>query len=244
MVSSWNFVAEWYPIPDGTFDLIRRAGGEIGLHGIKHDGRLFTDRASFDSNLPLIHRYLGEWGAVGFRSPATHRNADWMPDLGCLYDSSFPDTDPFEPQAGGCCSILPFFLGDLVELPITLVQDHTMWEILERDSIDLWLEKSDWIIANHGLINVIVHPDYVVRASRLDLYDRYLGYLRKAIDAHTGWHVLPRKVAQWWKRRREMSVEDRDGAPRIVPATVERPAPSVAWVRDDGGHIVIDNALQ
>ena len=66
-----------------------------------------------------------------------HRNADWMPELGCLYDSSFPDTYPFEPQAGGCCSIFPFFLGDLVELPITLVQDHTMWEILRHDAMDL-----------------------------------------------------------------------------------------------------------
>ena len=95
--------------------------------------------------LPKIHRYLDEWGAVGFRSPATHRNADWMPRLGVLYDSSFPDTDPFEPQAGGCCSIFPFFLGDMVELPITLVQDHTMWEILQHPGIDLWLQKSDWI---------------------------------------------------------------------------------------------------
>ena len=40
---------------------------------------------------------LAEWDAVGFRSPATHRNADWMEELGAAYDSSFPDTDPFEP---------------------------------------------------------------------------------------------------------------------------------------------------
>jgi peptidoglycan/xylan/chitin deacetylase (PgdA/CDA1 family) len=240
MVSSWNFVAEWYAIPDGTFDRIRDAGGEIGLHGIKHDGRLFTDRAVFDATLPLIHRYLREWDAVGFRSPATHRNADWMPDLGCLYDSSFPDTDPFEPQPGGCCSIFPFLLGDLVELPITLVQDHTMWEILQRDSIDLWVRKSDWIARNHGLINLIVHPDYVVRPDRLDLYDRYLGYLRALVDDHAGWHVLPRDVARWWKRRAELTVDDRDGVPEIVPATSERPKPSVAWVRDDSGRLVID----
>src|SRR5204862_2653343 len=41
IVSSWNFVAEDYPIPEGTFDRIRAAGCEIGLHGISHDGKLF-----------------------------------------------------------------------------------------------------------------------------------------------------------------------------------------------------------
>jgi len=242
MVSSWNFVAEWYPIPTGTFELVRAAGGEIGLHGIKHDGKLFTDRASFDANLPLIHRYLGEWDAVGFRSPATHRNADWMPDLGCLYDSSFPDTDPFEPQPGGCCSILPFLLGDLVELPVTLVQDHTLWEILERDSIDLWTDKARWIARNHGLINLIVHPDYVVRPERLELYDRFLGYLRGLLDAQAGWHALPRDVARWWKRRADLSLETVDGVPAVASANAADREASVAWVREDGGRIVIDTA--
>ena len=65
-----------------------------------------------------------------------------MPLLGFDYDSSYPDTDPFEPAAGGCCTWLPFFNGDLVELPITLPQDHTLFVILRRDS-RLWLEKAD-----------------------------------------------------------------------------------------------------
>ena len=165
-VSSWNLVAEWYPIDDGVLDGIRAAGCEVGLHAIKHDGRLFESRQSFEAELPKIHSYLAEWGAVGFRSPATHRNADWMPELGCLYDSSFPDTDPFEPQSGGCCSIFPYLIEDLVELPITLVQDHTLWEILRDESIARWVEKSQWIAAEHGLINVIAHPAYALRARR------------------------------------------------------------------------------
>ena len=142
---------------------IRAAGCEVGLHGIKHDCKLFESRANFEAELPAIHRYLAEWDAAGFRSPATHRNPDWMPELGSLYDSSFPDTDPFEPQPGGCCSILPYFLEQMVELPITLVQDHTLWEILRQDTIELWTSKSDWIIANGGLVNLITHPDYLDR---------------------------------------------------------------------------------
>jgi len=142
-VSSWNLVAEWYPIPEGLLDRLRGDGCEIGLHGVRHDGLLFRDRASFEAALPKIHHYLEAWGAEGFRSPATHRRAEWMPELGCVYDSSFPDTDPFEPQAGGCCSIWPYWIGQLLELPITLPQDHTVLEILRRPLPALWREKTE-----------------------------------------------------------------------------------------------------
>jgi peptidoglycan/xylan/chitin deacetylase (PgdA/CDA1 family) len=230
-VSSWNFVAEWYPIEDGLFDHIRAVGGEIGLHAIKHDCKLFESRASFEADLPKIHRYMREWDAVGFRSPATHRNADWMPELGCLYDSSFPDTDPFEPQPGGCCSILPYFLEDLVELPITLVQDHTLWEILRADSIEHWTRKSDWIIEHRGLINLITHPDYLDTPARLRMYEEFLEYLAAQ---EGGWYALPRDVAQWWRMRSEMRV----AGDRVEGPGAERAC--VAWARIDGDAVVVD----
>ena len=234
-VASWNFVAEWYPMQAGLFDHIRAMGGEIGLHAIKHDCKLFESRASFEADLPKIHRYLREWEAVGFRSPATHRNADWMPELGCLYDSSFPDTDPFEPQPGGCCSIVPFFLGDLVELPITLVQDHTLFEILRADTIEQWTRKSDWIIEHHGLINLITHPDYLDTPRRLRMYEEFLEYL----TAQTGgWHALPREVAQWWRIRDALTLAEEDGSVRIEGPAAERA--SVAWARADGPDVVLD----
>lgn len=240
MVSSWNFVADWYPIPGGTFEAVRNAGCEVGLHGIKHDGKLFTNRATFAANLPLIHRALRDWDAVGFRSPATHRNAEWMHELGCLYDSSFPDTDPFEPQAGGCCSILPYMLGDLVELPITLVQDHTLWEILRDDSIELWTRKTDWIVRQHGLVNIILHPDYVLDAQRLATYDRFLGFLRERLDREAGWHALPREVAAWWKTREALSVETEADGTRVVGPGANANGAAVAWAREVDGEILID----
>jgi hypothetical protein len=243
IVSSWNFVAEDYPIPAGLFDRVRAAGGEVGLHGVTHDGKLFGDRQTFDAQLVKIHRYLHDWDAVGFRSPGTRRNVDWMPELGCLYDSSFPDTDPFEPQPGGCCSILPYFLGDLVELPITLPQDHTLWEILRVRSIDVWRRKADWVIAHHGLINVIIHPDYVIDPERLRLYDELLAYLRGQIDRDHGWHALPREVASWWKARAALHVARASGETvRIEGGSgadgyVERA--TVAWAHERDGVITI-----
>jgi peptidoglycan/xylan/chitin deacetylase (PgdA/CDA1 family) len=229
-VSSWNLVAEWYPIPDGVFDEIRAAGGEIGLHGVRHDGKLFRSRGAFRSDLPRIREYMEKWGAVGFRSPATHRNAEWMHELGCLYDSSFPDTDPFEPQPGGCCSILPFFFGDVVELPITLVQDHTLFEILRPGTIDPWLSKSRWIIRNHGLINLIIHPDYMDRPERLDAYESFLSFLKEQAG---GWHALPREVAEWWKHRADLRCgEDGVGSMQIVGPVPEHATVAWALIRD------------
>ena len=243
VISSWNFVAEWYPIPVGTFELVRDRGGEVGLHAVKHDGLLFRDRASFERGLPEIRRYLRDWEAVGFRSPALHRNADWMAELGCLYDSSFPDTDPYEPQPGGCCSIFPYFLGEIVELPVTMVQDHTLWEILRQPTIDLWRHKGDWVIANHGLINVIVHPDYVGSPRRLEQYGQLLGYLRERVERQAGWHALPRNVASWWKARAQMRVVQEQGVSRVVhDGLAEEWAEhaTVAWASERGGHLEID----
>ena len=223
VVSSWNFVAEDYPIPPGLFEKLRADGCEIGLHGIHHDHRLWRNEERFVRTLPKIHHYLAEWQAVGWRSPVTYRRADWMPRLGALYDSSFPDTDPFEPQAGGCCSIFPYFIDDMVELPITLVQDHTMWELLQQPGIDLWIDKSEWIRKHHGLVNADVHPDYLIRQDRLDLYDEFLGGLT-ALDG--GWHALPRDVASWWKDRSKLGA-DAEGA-------------TVAHAREVDGRIVYE----
>lgn len=236
-VSAWNFVADWYPIPDGTFESVREAGCEVGLHGIKHDGKLFRDRAHFEADLPKIHRCFEEWGAVGFRSPATLRNADWMPELGCLYDGSFPDTDPFEPQSGGCCSILPYFMGDLVELPITLVQDHTLWEILADDSISRWTEKSEWIIENHGLVHLLVHPDYLLTDDRLAIYDSFLEWLSRHQD---GWHALPKDVAAWWKARAALHAEPAGG--RTVIAGGPQDGATIAYAREEDGRITFDTS--
>jgi peptidoglycan/xylan/chitin deacetylase (PgdA/CDA1 family) len=233
--SSWNFVAEDYSVPTAIFDQLRAAGCEIGLHGIRHDGKLFQSRARFEAELPKIHHYLEAWEAVGFRSPATHRRAEWMHELACLYDSSYPDTDPFEPQPGGCCSILPFMFGELVELPITLAQDHTLWEILENHTIDVWRDKAAWIIDNHGLVSINTHPDYFVSEERFALYDEFVAFLA----ARSGcWRALPADVASWWRLREHLCCEELDGGDaRVVGEGAERAA--IWWAQTCRDGVVL-----
>lgn len=236
MVSAWYVVAEDYPLDPAIFDAIRDAGGEIGLHGLSHDGRLFEHRAEFDRQLPRMQEYFSAWGAEGFRSPALHRNVDWMPDLGCSYDSSFPDTDPFEPQPGGCCSILPYFLGDLVELPITLVQDHTLFEILREPDNALWYEKARWVAQHGGLINVLVHPDYVLTDERLRRYEELLAFLA---GLQGGWHALPRDIARWWRRRSALEAEFARGE-ALDEQRLAAAGASLAWGREHEGALVVE----
>ena len=83
-----------------------------------------------------------------------------MPMLGFDYDSSYTDTEPYEPQPGGCCSFLPFFIGDLVELPITLPQDHTLFAVLGHQDGGLWIAKAREIRARGGMVLALSHPDY------------------------------------------------------------------------------------
>src|SRR5205823_6241822 len=79
--SSFNFVAQDYPVDQSLLADLRQRGFEIGVHGLHHDGALFASRAQFDAAVPHLNRYLREWGAVGFRAPYTHRNPAWLQAL-------------------------------------------------------------------------------------------------------------------------------------------------------------------
>jgi hypothetical protein len=45
--SSFNFVPERYPLDYGLIEDLRRQGFEIGVHGLRHDGKLFNSHAGF-----------------------------------------------------------------------------------------------------------------------------------------------------------------------------------------------------
>ena len=160
-----------------------------------------------------------------------------MDELPVAYDSSFPDSDPFEPQPGGCCSIFPFRFGDVVELPVTLAQDHTLFVILGERTPRLWVEKTAWIARHHGLVNLITHPDYLTDPALLAIYDEFLAYLRSWEEA---WHALPREVAAWWRVRDELTCEaDEHGGVRITGPADARA--TIAWARvAQHGELVVE----
>jgi hypothetical protein len=204
--SSWNLVPRRYEVADAAVSDLRARGFEVGVHGLYHDGRDLESRELLEERLPEIRERAARWRATGFRSPATHRRWEWMPMLGFDHDSSYPDTDPFEPQSGGCCTWLPFFNGDLVELPITLPQDHTLFVILRRDE-SVWLEKADLLRRRGGMALINTHPDYMLAPERVEAYRSFLA---ETTTAPGVWCALPSEVSAWWRRRARSRIE-RDG---------------------------------
>jgi len=196
--SSFNFVAERYPLDAGLIaDLVGR-GFEVGVHGRRHDGRELRSRRVFLRHARHINRHLGLLGAVGFRSPLTLRHPEWMQALDVEYDASFFDTDPFEPIPGGTMSIWPFTMGRFLELPYTLPQDHTLVDVLGERRPRLWLEKTAYLRRFGGMALLNAHPDYLRDRRYWDVYSAFLEELR---DDGCRWNALPRELARWWRRR-------------------------------------------
>jgi hypothetical protein len=217
--SAWNFVPRRYDTPDDLVRDLVASGFEVGVHGLYHDGLDLESEATLRKRLPAMRDYARRWGAVGFRSPALNRRWDVMPRLGFDYDSSYPDSDPHGPQGGGCCTWLPYFNGQMVELPVTMPQDHTVFEILGQSDETLWVEKAAFLKARGGLANLIVHPDYMLEPGRLDAYRRFLAGVA---DDRTVWRGLPRDVSAWWRRRDGSRLERVHGRWRVAgPASGE-----------------------
>lgn len=209
--SSFNFVPEKYNTPDNLLKKIKANGFEIGVHGLLHDGKLYKSRQIFMERAQRINRYLEQWQAVGFRSPSMHHNLSWLHNLNIAYDASTFDTDPFEPDSSGTCRIFPFWVHrgtntdeGYAELPYTLVQDSTLFLFLQESTIDIWIEKLDWLVQKGGMALVNVHPDYMNFTSDKQLtseypstlYQQFLEYIK---TRHAGmyWHALPQEMAKF-----------------------------------------------
>lgn len=95
------------------------------------------------------------------------------------------------------------FVGGVVELPITMPQDHTLFVILRAQDAATWLEKIAWIRERGGLAVVLTHPDYVDAAPALPAYEELLTAVAADPDV---WRPLPREVAAWWRRRARTDV--------------------------------------
>ncbi len=201
--SSFNFVPEGYDVDSGLRAELATRGFEVGVHGLRHDGRLFANREVFHERSVRINRYLREWGSHGFRAPLMHRQPEWLQELELEYDSSFFDSDPFEPIPGGTMSLWPFFVGRFVELPYTLVQDHTLTQTLGERTPRLWLEKMEYTRRRCGMALLNTHPDYLRQGEGLAVYRAFLEAIAARDDA---WTTLPHEAARWWRARRDSPV--------------------------------------
>ena len=207
--SAFNFVPEnEYRLADTLRRNLDDAGFEVGVHGLKHDGKLYNSKREFASRAVRIRDYLKQWNACGFRSPLMQHRLGWLHALGVEYDSSTFDTDPFEPEPDAAGTIFPFWVpgpagGGYVELPYTLPQDHGLFVILGEPNIEIWKRKIDWIAERGGMVLLNTHPDYMCFGDRKQAgdefpaawYEELLTYVREKYEGRF-WSAQPRDVAR------------------------------------------------
>jgi peptidoglycan/xylan/chitin deacetylase (PgdA/CDA1 family) len=212
--SSFNFVAEKYNVSELLRRELLKRGFEAGIHGLRHDGKLYLSEKVFNERATRINQYLHDWKAVGFRSPAMHHNLAWLHKLQIVYDASTFDTDPFEPQSDGVRTIFPFwvngnsFQNGYLELPYTLPQDFTLFVLLKEKNIKLWKRKLDWLADKGGMALLNTHPDYMsfdgeklnIEEYPVELYKEFLYYLTEKFKGKY-WHALPNEVTQFWSSK-------------------------------------------
>jgi len=199
-----------YEVPSKFLESIQNRGFEVAVQDLNHDGRLYDNKEEFLRRAVLINRYGREYGASGFRAGILYRKPEWYDALEFNYDMSIPNASPIDPQRGGCCTVMPYFIGKILELPVTTIQDYTLLYVLNERSIDLWKTQIDMILKKNGLLSFIVHPDYLRDFDTLSVYEELLGYLRNVRAKTPIWCALPREIDAWWRARNKMSVV-RDG---------------------------------
>lgn len=211
--SIFYFVPERYPLDISIHQKLRARGFDIGVHGLRHDGKLFKSRKIFEANAKKINHYLHDWNCRGFSSPSMFHRLEWMHLLDIDWATSTFDTDPFEPQPEGMQTIFPFLVShperksSYIELPYTLPQDITLFIILRESDNSIWKQKLDWIARNGGLALINTHPDYMnftggtcsYQEYPAGLYLDFLSYV-KTTYREKYWHVLPETVARFWKK--------------------------------------------
>jgi hypothetical protein len=101
---------------------------------------------------------------------------------------------------------MPYFVGKILEIPVTTTQDYSLFHILSSYSTALWEEQCRLILAGHGLISVIVHPDYVISKKSNNTYRRLLAYLAQLREKMFVWAALPREINKWWRVRSELKL--------------------------------------
>ncbi len=231
---------ERYEVSLKLLELMRNRGFDVVIQDLNHDGRLFDNKEEFLRRAKIINRYGREYGAKGFRAAILYRKPEWYDALEFAFDMSVPNVAHLDPQHGGCCTVMPYFIGDVLELPVTTIQDYTLFHVLGERSIDWWKAQIDLILGKNGLLSFIVHPDYVIEGDTLSVYEDLLGYLRELREKTQIWSALPAEVDSWWRARSKMFVVKEGNSWRIEGDEAERAV--LAFAKNVDGNLVYELA--
>ena len=242
MDDSFGVKSAFQVVPEGRYEGatrllegIRNRGFEVNVHDLNHDGSLFLEEKEFQRRADRINKYVADFGTQGFRSGAMYRNQDWYSAFDFSYDMSVPNVAHLEPQRGGCCTVMPYFIGKILELPLTTIQDYSLFHILDDYSIDLWKHQIDLILKRNGLISFIIHPDYMIEKRARTVYAELLQYLARLREENNLWIALPGDVNRWWRNRSQMRLVSAGDTWKMEGPDCDRAR--LAYVTADGDRL-------
>lgn len=226
---------ERYTVTPEFLQMVRDRGCEVLVHDLNHDGHLYKNREQFEQRAKKINAYLKEYGAEGFRAGVLYRKQLWFDALDCAYDMSVPNVAHLDPQRGGCCTVMPYFIGDILEIPVTTIQDYSLFHILNDYSTALWTVQTSILLGKHGLMSFIVHPDYVMRPRERAVYEELLQHLSRLREEHDVWLPTPGEVNRWWRERAAMRLVRGRYGWRVEGPGSERAR--IAWASEEAGRL-------
>lgn len=195
--SIWFLPSDEYPIqPSIVRDLANNS--VVGSHDTKHDGNL----NQIQERKVLVERLTKSRIALTsltgkevncFRSPLLQFSRKLLSAesaAGYNFDFSLPTWEPVHPEVMsgfGLESAQMFQLDNIVEVPLTLFQDHQLLYVLGMEpssAVDFWLEQVSLLKGFDADIVLLIHPDYSF-SENIDEYRRLLVSLKETYPEFT-----------------------------------------------------------
>lgn len=203
--SAWYIPSKHYKLNLETVKDLANYG-EIGAHDTKHDGKL--------AQLPkqkLVKRVreakqtlekIINCSVEGFRAPLLQHNVEIiraLEEARYTYDTSIPTWEPKHPygmKPSGIGTANSVKIGKMVEIPISLPQDHQMTNVLglaPKQTVEAWMKLKEAIKDIGGICTVLVHPSYQLAHSKnLNIYEDLMNNFATDDDA---WVTVPTEIA-------------------------------------------------
>ena len=215
--STWNIPSDRYPLSSQLLVSLAKSG-EVGGHDTKHDGKLlFTKGEAKVKRVRLCKErleHLSGQEVRGFRAPLLQHSrglVDSLAEAGYGYDSSMPSWEPLSPTSlkpHGVGTVFPFAISDLVEVPVSMPQDHQLIRaggLPVPEAVDYLVEISAWIKNVGGACVLLIHPDYEFSDGEgLGEYRRLLESFRS--DPLCDIMTLD-EMARWWGKRQGSHID-------------------------------------